>query len=520
MRIFTGAPMPDGADTVFMQEDVRLDEAGKVVLPAGLRPGANVRPAGEDIAAGRSALAAGQRLRPQDIALAAAFGLTDLEVRRRIRVAVFSTGNELVSPGARARAAQLFDSNRFMLMAMLVRLGCEVSDLGIVSDDRASLAQGLKKVAGTHDLILTTGGVSTGEEDHVKASVESVGTLVLWRMAIKPGRPVAMGIIARHAVHRTAGKSGGEFCHLCPCGAADGAGAGGRCATHLVPMPVRAAFSLQKEDRPPRICPGQLAQGATTARWKRQSFRARARGYCLRWWTPMAWSNSARRSRRSNLARPLDFCRMRACFDRRPSAVDDASPLRHVPGMTTTKLDLTGLKCPLPALKTRKALKALRPGDVLEVHCTDPLSVIDIPNLIRETGDKVEITERAEQPDRVPDRKDEWPSPAADVALQSAWPHLPSGSETGENRYLLPIDTGPGICPNRGLRRGAEVDSRLWHARSGTGHFSNHGRRRHNVWHQVLGFPNARRDPGASWELCRAAMWELSRLDGLRTTGS
>src|ERR1700682_1220455 len=162
MRIFTGAPMPDGADTVFMQEDVRIDEAGRVVLPAGLKPGANVRPAGEDFPADSSALAAGWRLRPQDVALLAAFGLTQVDVRRRIRVAVFSTGNELVSPGSLRKSAQLFDSNRFMLMAMLARLNCEVSDLGILRDDRATLAQGLKKVAGHHDLILTTGGGSTG----------------------------------------------------------------------------------------------------------------------------------------------------------------------------------------------------------------------------------------------------------------------------------------------------------------------------------------------------------------------
>src|SRR4029077_1462668 len=112
-----------------------------------------------------------------------------------IRVAVFSTGNELVSPGDSRQSAQLFDSNRFMLTAMLARLGCEVSDLGILRDDRVALAQGLKGAAGTHDLILTSGGVSTGEEDHVKAAVEDAGKLVLWRMAIKPGRPVAMGII-------------------------------------------------------------------------------------------------------------------------------------------------------------------------------------------------------------------------------------------------------------------------------------------------------------------------------------
>src|SRR5258708_4107093 len=130
--ISPGAPMPEGADPVFMQDDVRLDEAGIVALPAGLNPGANVRPAGEDIPAGHSALKAGQRLRPQDVALAAAFGLTHVEVRKRIRVAVFSTGNELVSPGAPRAAAQLFDSNPFMLRAMFSPLWREGSDLAIL----------------------------------------------------------------------------------------------------------------------------------------------------------------------------------------------------------------------------------------------------------------------------------------------------------------------------------------------------------------------------------------------------
>jgi len=195
VRIFTGAPMPEGTDTVFMQEDVRIDEQGRVVLPHGLKVGANVRPAGEDIGQGQVALKTGQRLRPQDVALAAAFGMTRVDVVRRIRVAVFSTGDELASPGAVREPAELFDSNRFMLTAMLKRLDCEVSDLGILRDERTSLANALKQVAAGNDLILTTGGVSTGEEDHVKAGVESVGTLVLWRMAIKPGRPVAMGII-------------------------------------------------------------------------------------------------------------------------------------------------------------------------------------------------------------------------------------------------------------------------------------------------------------------------------------
>ncbi|KQU87745.1 molybdopterin biosynthesis protein MoeA [Mesorhizobium sp. Root102] len=195
VRVFTGAPMPAGADTVFMQEDVDLDCEGRVILPPGLKRGANVRPVGEDVTAGQIVLQAGRRMRPQDVALAAALGLTQIEVRRRIRVAVFSTGNEIVAPGAQRGPTQLFDSNRFMLISMLARLGCEIADLGILGDDPGSTASVLKSAAATHDLVLTSGGVSTGDADHVKAAVQSVGTLVFWRMAIKPGRPVAMGVI-------------------------------------------------------------------------------------------------------------------------------------------------------------------------------------------------------------------------------------------------------------------------------------------------------------------------------------
>lgn len=247
VRIFTGAPMPADADTVFMQEDVRVDQAGRVVLPAGLKAGANVRPAGEDIPLGATALANGLRLRPQDIALVAAFGVTTIEVRRRIRVAVFSTGNELVSPGKPRQPAQLFDSNRFMLMAMLARLGCEVSDLGILRDDRAALAQGLRHVAGTHDLILTSGGVSTGEEDHVKAAVEDVGTLVLWRIAIKPGRPVAMGIIAGTPLIGLPGNPVASFVTFVHVVRPIVLALSGAQPQPLVRMPVRAAFAYKKK---------------------------------------------------------------------------------------------------------------------------------------------------------------------------------------------------------------------------------------------------------------------------------
>ncbi|MEA2888294.1 MAG: molybdopterin molybdotransferase, partial [Bradyrhizobium sp.] len=217
------------------------------VLPPGLKAGANVRPAGEDIVAGTVALPAGQRLRPQDVALAAAFGLTQIEVRRRIRVAVFSTGNELVSPGAQRSAAQLYDSNRFMLMAMLARLGCDVSDLGILRDERLSLASALQKVAGAHDLILTTGGVSTGEEDHVKAAVESVGTLVLWRMAIKPGRPVAMGIIGGTPFIGLPGNPVASFVTFVHVVRPTVLALAGALRQDPVAVPVRAAFTYKKK---------------------------------------------------------------------------------------------------------------------------------------------------------------------------------------------------------------------------------------------------------------------------------
>lgn len=194
LRIFTGAPMPPGADTVFMQEDVTL-EGGDVLLPRGLKRGANARPAGEDVAPGELALPAGRRLRPQDLALAAALGLTHLPVRRPLRVAVFSTGDELTQPGEPLRPAAIYDSNRIALLSLLRRQGAAVSDLGIIRDKVEDLTPRLREAARDHDLILTSGGVSTGEEDHVKAAVESAGRLMFWRLAIKPGRPVALGVI-------------------------------------------------------------------------------------------------------------------------------------------------------------------------------------------------------------------------------------------------------------------------------------------------------------------------------------
>ncbi|MGD9766225.1 MAG: gephyrin-like molybdotransferase Glp [Pseudolabrys sp.] len=194
VRIFTGAPMPAGADTVFMQEDVRADGA-RVVVPPGLKLGANRRLAGEDIASGDVALPAGTLLGAQHIALAAAVGLTSLPVRRRLRVAIFSTGDEVVEPGAARGPAAIFDANRYLLREMLARFGCTVSDLGILRDDPAVLAAALREAAARHDLVLTSGGVSTGEADHMRDALGGVGALTFWRLGIKPGRPVAMGVI-------------------------------------------------------------------------------------------------------------------------------------------------------------------------------------------------------------------------------------------------------------------------------------------------------------------------------------
>jgi molybdopterin molybdotransferase len=194
IRIFTGAPMPADADTVFMQEDVRLD-GGTVIVPPGLKPGANRRLAGEDVARGSVALPAGRRLQPRDLGMAAALGLQALPVRRRVRVAIFSTGDEIAEPGAPLPAAGIYDANRALLRGLLAGLDAEISDLGILRDDAAKLSTRLSAAAEQHDLVLTSGGVSTGEADYVRDAIERSGKLVFWRVAIKPGRPVAMGVL-------------------------------------------------------------------------------------------------------------------------------------------------------------------------------------------------------------------------------------------------------------------------------------------------------------------------------------
>ncbi|MEO5375979.1 MAG: molybdopterin molybdotransferase MoeA [Alphaproteobacteria bacterium] len=192
VRIFTGAAMPDGPDTVVMQEHCRVD-GDHVVLPPGIQRGANRRPAGGDVTPGTVVLSAGRRLRPQDLGMAAAIGQAELTVYRPLRVALFSTGDELREPGTPLPAGCIHDANRYSVSALLEGLGCAVTDLGILADRVEVVRTALAAAAASHDLIVTSGGVSTGEEDHVRAAVEGQGRLHFWRLAVKPGKPIAMG---------------------------------------------------------------------------------------------------------------------------------------------------------------------------------------------------------------------------------------------------------------------------------------------------------------------------------------
>jgi molybdopterin molybdotransferase len=195
-RIFTGAPVPVGADAVVMQELCEHGEDGVVIncLPKSAE---NIRRAGEDISIGGEILTAGMKLRPQDIALAASAGLPELPVYRRLRVGVFFTGDELVQPGEPLPLGAIYNSNRYALRSLLEGLGCEVQDLGTVADTLEATRAALRQAAAGNDLIITSGGVSVGEEDHVKPAVAAEGRLDMWKIAIKPGKPLAFGEIRK-----------------------------------------------------------------------------------------------------------------------------------------------------------------------------------------------------------------------------------------------------------------------------------------------------------------------------------
>ncbi len=194
VRIFTGAPMPPGPDTIMMQEDCELRGTDVAIRP-GIKIGSNLRRAGEDVDKGDLLVPAGRVLRAADIGLLAGQGIAEIDVFKRLRVAVFSTGDEVGDPGQTIPDGTLYDSNRFMIKACLKGMGVEVTDLGIQKDDRDALQSALEGAARDHDAIITSGGMSMGEEDHMKPAIEALGSLNFWRLAIKPGRPVGLGQI-------------------------------------------------------------------------------------------------------------------------------------------------------------------------------------------------------------------------------------------------------------------------------------------------------------------------------------
>ncbi|GLP87559.1 gephyrin-like molybdotransferase Glp [Tritonibacter mobilis] len=193
IRILTGAALPEGVDTVILEEDVRTDGVS-VAFYGPLKSGANTRKAGEDVAAGDVILPAGRVLTPADLALASATGLAELLVRKPLRVAVISTGDELVEPGAAAGLGQVYDANRPMLLALIQQFGFQTVDMGRIKDDRAALGEALDQAAAQADVILTSGGASAGDEDHVSALLREAGAMQEWRIALKPGRPLALGM--------------------------------------------------------------------------------------------------------------------------------------------------------------------------------------------------------------------------------------------------------------------------------------------------------------------------------------
>jgi molybdopterin molybdotransferase len=198
-RIFTGAPVPLGADAVVMQEDCAIAEGSVDQVQVNIAPavGQWIRRRGEDLTAGKTALTAGILLRPQELGVAASAGLTHLTVKRRVKVAAFFTGDELALPGEPLKPGGIYNSNRDTLLACLQSLGCDATDLGIIPDRLDVTREALRKASKDHDLIITSGGVSVGEEDHIKPAVTAEGRLDLWQIAIKPGKPLAFGAVRK-----------------------------------------------------------------------------------------------------------------------------------------------------------------------------------------------------------------------------------------------------------------------------------------------------------------------------------
>jgi molybdopterin molybdotransferase len=259
-RIFTGAPIPVGADTVVMQEACTAD-ADHVIVNQPPKPGANVRRAGEDIRAGSEVLGAGVLLGPAQLGLAASVGVAALTVRRRLRVALFCSGDELVMPGRPLGPGQIYNSNHYTAGALLRALGCEVVELGIVEDTLEATCAALARGAAAADLVLATGGVSVGEEDHVKPAVERLGALDLWKLAIRPGKPLAFGRLGATPFIGTPGNPVSLFVTFALLARPFILALQGR--ADPVPVPVRAvaAFDWPKPDKRREYARARLERG-------------------------------------------------------------------------------------------------------------------------------------------------------------------------------------------------------------------------------------------------------------------
>lgn len=258
-RIFTGAPVPLGADAVIMQEQVTTGDAQ---ISFDLRPdgGSNIRPAGNDIKRGTQILSRGCRLRAQDIGLAASVGLQTLPVYEPVRVGMFFTGDELVEPGENLATHQIYDSNRYTLHGLLATMGCEIVDLGLVGDTLAATMAAMQQASTRADLVVTSGGVSVGEEDHVRVAIEQLGNLRMWRIGIKPGKPLAYGQINGTAFMGLPGNPVSVFATFCLFVCPLIQVMQGRGWRKPIALPVRADFDWPKPDSRREFLRARLAR--------------------------------------------------------------------------------------------------------------------------------------------------------------------------------------------------------------------------------------------------------------------
>ncbi len=256
IRILTGAAVPSWVDTVALQEHCTNGD-GAVTIPDARRPGSHIRAAGEDVASGAVVLRPGDRLRPQEIGAAASVGRAHLPVFRRLEVAVFATGDELREPGSPLGGGCIFDSNRFVGVTFFRRLGCEVTDLGIIPDRLDDVRRALDEAAGSHDLVVASGGVSEGDEDHVVPAIRSLGSLTCWKLAVRPGKPLALGTIGAATVAGLPGNPVAAFVAL---------------ATVARPLALRLAGAT---DISARALPVAAAHPIRRDAWRRQFLRGR-----------------------------------------------------------------------------------------------------------------------------------------------------------------------------------------------------------------------------------------------------